>query len=100
MSGRGRKKFFAAICPACGDAITLRKAPRRGNLVTCRQCESLLKVAQAVPLRLEWAFEDPLDETYYNTRGKQTGENGYNVDDYDDQYDDDFDEWDDKWLDN
>lgn len=68
VSGNKKHKkvsVFEATCPACGTRIHLRKMPRRGQFITCQECDSMLVVARLAPLRLEWAFEEPFD----NDRG-------------------------------
>lgn len=59
---RGRtRNSWLATCPACGSEISFRRQPRRGQFVTCHDCDSLLEVLRLSPLKLEWAFEDPFD---------------------------------------
>ena len=65
--GRGHSNRMTG-CPACGAEIYFRKAPRISQRVTCRQCSSLLEVLEHTPLELDWAFEDPLDEIYWDPR--------------------------------
>lgn len=52
-------KQHESICPACDAVIRVRKPPRKGQLITCKDCDSLLVVKRAAPLSLEWAFEEP-----------------------------------------
>lgn len=61
MVGRRRWKGQAAICPACGTAICFTKRLGQGQFVICRECDSLLEVLSLSPLKLEWAFEEPLN---------------------------------------
>lgn len=58
----GTKRGLSTYCPACGSDMHFRKLPRRGNTVTCGQCQSLLEVKRLAPLTLEWAFEEPFDD--------------------------------------
>ena len=38
-------KAFTATCPACGWAIRWRKMPRKGQVITCFECDTMLEVA-------------------------------------------------------
>jgi lysine biosynthesis protein LysW len=50
-----------AYCPECNAKVTLRKRPRLGQIVTCRQCDTRLEVIDVMPLEFDWAFEDAYD---------------------------------------
>ncbi|MBK8989030.1 MAG: hypothetical protein IPM39_23660 [Chloroflexi bacterium] len=55
------KKDFT-YCPECDSRIRLR-APRLGQRIQCRECETALEVVDLTPLELDWAFEAiPLDD--------------------------------------
>jgi lysine biosynthesis protein LysW len=76
MPVKASKNGFQATCPACGSQIRLRKQPKRGQFVTCHDCDSILEVTRLSPLRLEWAFDEAIDDGrqrsgYYveNSRG-------------------------------
>ena len=65
VSGNKRNRkasIFQATCPACGSRIQLRKMPRRGHVITCQDCASMLVVTRLAPLKLDWAFEEPFEE--------------------------------------
>jgi hypothetical protein len=91
MSRKNGKNGQVVFCPACDEQIYFRKLPKRGNHITCRECESLLTVVQVSPIQLIWAFEDPLGNgrhSFLNYRGDANV--GY--DDYDDYeyFDEDY----------
>ncbi|MGD8586722.1 MAG: hypothetical protein PVJ75_15345 [Chloroflexota bacterium] len=98
MSQRhGNKKVMTTFCPACGADMHFRKLPRRGNTVTCRQCQSLLEVTRLAPLTLEWAFEEPFgdDDDYEDVyRGNR---NRQDFEDFDLEPGDGDEDWDDDW---
>jgi hypothetical protein len=64
MASERNRKGQAANCPACDTAIYFKKRLGRGQFVICRQCDSLLEVLSLSPLRLAWAFEEPLNVPY------------------------------------
>jgi lysine biosynthesis protein LysW len=94
-------KAFTATCPACGSAIHLRKIPRKGQFITCFECDTMLEVVRLAPLQLDWAFESPFENPYEvldSDEPRQTAhyvEDGYNLneewidDAYYDEYEDD-----------
>lgn len=97
MSQRhGYKKRMTTFCPACGSDMQFRKLPRRGNTVTCRQCQSLLEVTRLAPLTLEWAFEEPFDDDDYGDVGR-SNRNRQDFEDFDLEPGDGDEEWGDDW---
>ncbi len=97
------RKGLSTFCPACGTDIYFRRLPRRGNYVTCHECESLLEVVRLAPLTLEWAFEEPLDDGFIISHDFEHGGKDSDFDDAEFEYvtaDDDWDnDWDDDWDD-
>ncbi|RMG95201.1 MAG: hypothetical protein D6706_12645 [Chloroflexi bacterium] len=57
MTRNMANKVVVATCPACDTRIRFRKHPRRGQFVTCPECESVLEVVHVSPLELDWADE-------------------------------------------
>lgn len=51
-----------AICPSCGEWVTLKAQPKLGLLVTCNECETELEVVEIDPVELDWAYYNDLDE--------------------------------------
>lgn len=62
MPNKMSKKGYTAVCSACDSTIQLRKLPFRGQVLSCTHCNSLLRVVQASPLILDWAFEEPIED--------------------------------------
>lgn len=54
------------ICPECDAAVPFEAAPKRGQQVTCPSCGATLTVLTVSPLELDWAFEEPFDESIYS----------------------------------
>lgn len=50
-----------AYCPEC-DAKVNMKAPKLGQIIICRACDTKLEVIDLNPLELDWAFEDRDDD--------------------------------------
>jgi RNase P subunit RPR2 len=63
-----RTKQFEGTCPACDAIVRVRKPPKRGQLITCKDCDSLLVVTRSAPLRFEWAFEEPTSGDQYGNQ--------------------------------
>lgn len=95
MSHRNNKDGTVAYCPACDAQIFFRRPPRRGENVTCRECESLLSVVRVSPIQLEWAFEDPFDDDdeRFDPRDHEDYADERTYEDFDDYeyFDDDYD---------
>jgi hypothetical protein len=36
--------------------------PARGEILNCPECQTALEVVQAKPLKLTWAYEEPLGD--------------------------------------
>lgn len=78
------KKGVAATCPACDTPIYFRKRLGSGQVVVCRECDSLLRVFSVSPLRLAWAFQDPLDNLFPLRSGSKPKQEWWEYDDYED----------------
>jgi hypothetical protein len=93
MSQRNDKFGSSAHCPACGSRVFFRRPPKRGQNVTCRECESLLSVVRTSPIQLQWAFEDPFDDERLETGNGRAHASERAYDDYDDYeyFDEDYD---------
>lgn len=90
MARGKRTGYQVAYCPACASEIFFRRRPGRGQLVTCRSCDSLLEVTETAPLELEWAFEEPLYKSYSRQDGDNEGDD-WLVNDAEYDYFDDLD---------
>ncbi len=53
-----------AVCPECDNEFQFSKNPYLGQLITCPQCWSTLVVIHLSPLKLDWAFLEPLNDTH------------------------------------
>lgn len=51
-------KAAKAVCPDCGEAVTLRGSVRLGQEVVCPHCDAELEVVETEPLELDWAYDD------------------------------------------
>lgn len=84
-------------CPDCGDEVRFRKAPHLGKVVTCGHCETSLEVVSRMPIELDWAFEEPIeDDEDDDFNFKDTVFNDFDFDNDDWDEDDDDDDWDDE----
>jgi hypothetical protein len=84
MADLRKRKGVSATCPACDTPIHFRKKPGSGQLLVCRECDSLLRVFSVSPLRLTWAFREPLEELFPFRSGSERRRDWW---DYDDDYD-------------
>ena len=50
-------------CRSCGREIRLRRAPRLGQRFACPRCGTQLEVIGLVPLEVDWAFDEPIEES-------------------------------------
>lgn len=53
-------------CPECQGKITLKKAPRLGQTIVCKSCQTRLEVIETEPLELDWSFDDDDDGDDYS----------------------------------
>jgi len=44
-------------CPDCGGDVRFKKTPYIGQIITCRQCNTMLEVISRFPVELDWADE-------------------------------------------
>ncbi|MGB3713192.1 MAG: hypothetical protein WA996_02065 [Candidatus Promineifilaceae bacterium] len=88
MASGKRRNGLIGVCLACGSEILFRKRPKRGQLVSCRVCDSLLKVVTFSPLELEWAFEDSPDEVYRDRQGSDADSVDWDYEEFDYSVDD------------
>ncbi|MBN1641067.1 MAG: lysine biosynthesis protein LysW [Anaerolineae bacterium] len=51
-------RVVKAICPDCGEEITLHGNVRLGQEVVCPHCDAELEVVEIDPLELDWAYDD------------------------------------------
>ncbi|HUT18396.1 MAG TPA: lysine biosynthesis protein LysW [Anaerolineae bacterium] len=51
-------KTAKAVCPDCGETITLKGSVRLGQEVICSHCDAELEVVETDPLELDWAYDD------------------------------------------
>jgi lysine biosynthesis protein LysW len=49
-----------AVCPECDAVVRFSTNPQRGQRVVCASCRSALAVINVQPLRLDWAFIEPI----------------------------------------
>lgn len=50
-----------AVCPDCGEEISLRGTIRIGQEVICPHCDAELEVVETEPVELDWAYSDDYD---------------------------------------
>jgi alpha-aminoadipate carrier protein LysW len=55
-------KAAKAVCPDCGETVTLRGSVRLGKEVVCPHCDAELEVVETDPLELDWAYDDYDDD--------------------------------------
>ncbi len=51
-----------AVCPDCGEKITLRGTIRLGREVICPNCDAELEVVETEPLELDWIYDEEDEE--------------------------------------
>lgn len=63
-----KKQTTHALCPDCGQELTMRFELKISQKVTCPDCWAYLEVVSLNPLRLSWdtgeyeeVLDDPLD---------------------------------------
>lgn len=64
MSPKHKNNTPTAVCPDCGEKITLRGSIHIGREVVCPNCDAELEVVETDPLELDWIGEDY--EAYYD----------------------------------
>jgi alpha-aminoadipate carrier protein LysW len=52
-----------AVCPSCGEQVSVKGTAKIGMTVTCKSCDTELEVVWLDPLELDWPMEeDDADE--------------------------------------
>ncbi|MCL4868954.1 MAG: hypothetical protein KJ063_08305 [Anaerolineae bacterium] len=49
-----------ASCPECHAQIRFQKQPELGDLITCPECSTMAEVIRETPIKLSWAFDEPV----------------------------------------
>ncbi len=80
-------KVLVGICPGCGAKIRFHRAVHLGEFVSCDECDDELEVIQVQPLKLDWAYADPLDDDDIDY------DDDFFVDDDDDDDGNDYYDW-------
>jgi len=79
---------LAASCPECHAQISFRKQPELGDLVTCPECSTLAEVIREAPIKLSWAFDEPVgrggDSRNWDEHDSDRSERVYEYSDDDD----------------
>ncbi len=57
-------------CPECDQDVLLDTVPNMGEHVVCSGCRTTLVVIWLSPVRLDWAFIDPIDRSTSNPENK------------------------------
>ena len=81
MSTNVNSNISVGTCPGCGAKIRFHNRISLGEFVTCEECGDELEVVNVKPLKLDWAYADPLDDDDYD----------YSEDDF--YFDDDEFDW-------
>lgn len=68
MSKNPQSKVVIGFCPGCGSQIRFLKKVQMGEFFICDECGDELEVVNLSPVKLDWAFEDPLEEDYGDDR--------------------------------
>lgn len=79
-----------SICPGCGARIRFQNKVQVGEFVICDECGDELEVVNDSPIKLDWAYEDALDDD-----SDYDYDEDFNDEEYDDD-DDEYDDWDDE----
>ncbi len=77
---------LVASCPECHAQIRFRKQPELGDLVTCPECSTMAEVIRETPIKLSWAFDEPVggDGRYRDEPDYERSERSREYDDDDD----------------
>ena len=62
VTGLDDAQVLTAPCPACGTKLRFQKRIELGEIIVCSECHTELEVVKAMPLKLDWAYEEPIDE--------------------------------------
>jgi uncharacterized paraquat-inducible protein A len=53
--------MLTGMCPECDALIRFTSMPKTGHRVVCPNCRSMLIVISSHPIKLDWAFVEPID---------------------------------------
>lgn len=83
-------KAQIGICPGCGARLRFQSV-ELGEFVVCEECGDELEVVRVSPIKLDWAYADPLESDEYD--------DDFDDDDYDfdDDEDDDYESYEDEY---
>ncbi|MCA9923633.1 MAG: hypothetical protein KC419_20225 [Anaerolineales bacterium] len=90
MTNHTNNKQQSAICPACGSRLRFRFPLQLGEFIVCDECDTELEVVRMNPLKLDWAFDDPIDDDDVEDLAFEDASGSY---DYDDEDYPDAEEW-------
>ena len=62
MGTNVKTNVLIGICPGCNAKIRFHTKVILGEFVTCEECGDELEIVVVNPLKLDWAFADPLDD--------------------------------------
>ncbi len=62
--------MIKTTCPECDHDVFMETMPNVGERVVCSACKTTLVVIRIKPVRLDWAFKDPIDSTASNHEDK------------------------------
>lgn len=80
-------KVLIGTCPGCDAKIRFHNRLNLGEFVTCEECGDELEIVQLTPLKLDWAYADPLDDDDYNYDDDFDADDKYYDWDDDEEYD-------------
>lgn len=84
-------------CPACGTKMRFHEALQLGQFVVCLECGTELEVIGLNPVRLDWAFEEPIEDEDWESDWEDDWEDDDDYEDEDDWDDEDVPEADENW---
>ena len=65
MSSDINSNVLVGTCPGCGAKIRFHGPVSLGEFVACEECDDELEVVKIKPLKLDWAYADPIDDDEY-----------------------------------
>jgi lysine biosynthesis protein LysW len=60
MVSVGRDPMMSAICPDCGERITLDSLSLQGSRLFCPSCGAHLQIVELDPVELDWVYVYPV----------------------------------------
>ena len=81
MSANVNSRVTLGTCPGCQTKIRFHDYVELGEFVSCQECGDELEVVQLNPLKLDWAYSDPLDDEYLDTDDFYFDDQDYDWDD-------------------